>query len=181
MSTAVRRWHPAVWAASAATLLVPLVAMRFTGEVNWTGSDFAVAAVLLGGAAGAFEWLAKRAASGAYRAGAAVAVLTGLALVWVTAAIGIVGAEDDPANLLFAGVLAAAAGGALLARGRAAAMARAMAGAALAQVAAGALALGMGWGLEGPGWPGDVLGASAVFTAGWLAAAGLFARSVREG
>jgi len=35
---------------SAAILLVPLLAMQFTHEVNWTGLDFAVAAVLLLGA-----------------------------------------------------------------------------------------------------------------------------------
>ena len=32
---------------TAAILMVPLVAMQFTTEVNWTGSDFAAAGILL--------------------------------------------------------------------------------------------------------------------------------------
>lgn len=37
----------AVALVTAAILMVPLVAMRFTTEVNWTGSDFLVMGILL--------------------------------------------------------------------------------------------------------------------------------------
>lgn len=40
---------------TAAVLLVPLLAMGFTREVNWTGLDFVAAAVLLLGAGAALE------------------------------------------------------------------------------------------------------------------------------
>ncbi len=40
---------------TAAVLLVPLLAMGFTQEVNWTALDFVVAAVLLLGAGAALE------------------------------------------------------------------------------------------------------------------------------
>ena len=36
-----------VAAVTAAVLMIPLVAMQFTGEVNWTVSDFVIAGVLL--------------------------------------------------------------------------------------------------------------------------------------
>lgn len=36
-----------VAAVTAALLMMPLVAMQFTGEVNWTGSDFLIAGILL--------------------------------------------------------------------------------------------------------------------------------------
>ena len=36
-----------VAAATAAILMIPLVAMQFTTEVNWTGSDFVAAGILL--------------------------------------------------------------------------------------------------------------------------------------
>ncbi len=35
-------WRAAVWCAAAFLLLLPLVAMQFTREVNWTLSDFVV-------------------------------------------------------------------------------------------------------------------------------------------
>jgi len=37
----------AVALVTAAVLMIPLVAMQFTNEVNWTGSDFVAAGVLL--------------------------------------------------------------------------------------------------------------------------------------
>ncbi len=39
----------AMWSGAPFLLLLPAVAMRFTAEVNWTGSDFVFAAVLLFG------------------------------------------------------------------------------------------------------------------------------------
>lgn len=36
-----------VAAVTAAVLMMPLVAMQFTGEVDWTGSDFLIAGILL--------------------------------------------------------------------------------------------------------------------------------------
>ena len=40
---------------TAAILLIPFVAMQFTGEVNWTTSDFVIAAVLLAATGMLFE------------------------------------------------------------------------------------------------------------------------------
>jgi hypothetical protein len=49
-----------VWAIIVALiLLVPLVAMQFTDEVNWTPSDFVVAGVLLFGSALIYELATK--------------------------------------------------------------------------------------------------------------------------
>lgn len=42
-----RGWRLAPWAAIAIILIVPLVAMRFTDEVRWTGQDFLAAGMLL--------------------------------------------------------------------------------------------------------------------------------------
>ncbi len=41
-------------------LLIPLVAMQFTNEVNWTLSDFVVAAVLLLGTGLIFEFVMRK-------------------------------------------------------------------------------------------------------------------------
>lgn len=105
-------------------LLAPLIAMRFTTEVNWTASDFVVAYALLAGAGLGLRLLLRQSQSFAYRAGAALAIFGQLSLLWVNLAVGFIGAEGNPANLLFLGVLATGAGGAVLARGAAAGLAR---------------------------------------------------------
>ena len=53
----------------ALVLLAPLIAMRFTDEVNWTAFDFAFAAVLLIGAGLLLELILWKARGAALRAG----------------------------------------------------------------------------------------------------------------
>lgn len=162
-------WRPLAWGAAGALLLTPLVAMQFTDEVNWNLGDFIVFGLMLAVAGGLVELAVRARGSLAYRAGVAVAVGTGFLMTWANLAVGIIGNEENPANLLFFGVILVAAGGAFLSRGEPAGMARAMAAAALAQagVAITALLLGLG----------HVFVATAVFMAGWLIAATLFRRS----
>ena len=122
-------------------LLAPLVAMQFTAEVAWTGSDFLVAYVLLAGAGFAYRLATSNASSLAYRAAAGLAVTTGLLLVWINLAVGIIGSEDNPANLLYGGVLAVGVIGAVLANLDPHGMARALFATATAQFLVPILAL----------------------------------------
>ena len=79
-----------VWALFALALLVPLIAMRFTREVNWSPSDFVVAAVLLFGAALGFE-VAARVARGRWQRRMAVGAICVVVLaIWAQGAVGIV-------------------------------------------------------------------------------------------
>ncbi|HZF29236.1 MAG TPA: hypothetical protein VE907_08975 [Gammaproteobacteria bacterium] len=158
-------------------LLLPLIAMQFTDEVVWDGLDFAAAAALLIGAAVTYELVARTRAGIAYRAGVAVAVATGFALAWANGAVGIIGNEHDDVNLIFAGVLAVALIGALLARFRPIGMARAMAATALAQVLVAVIAFTAGWGAADPSRPRDIVMATAFFTPLWLVSAGLFRKT----
>jgi hypothetical protein len=169
-----QRWtraRLAGWCAAAALLLAPLVAMQFTGEVNWGWGDFLAAAVLVGSAGLAFEFAASRSGSRAYRAATGVALAAAFVLVWANLAVGIIGSEDHPANTMFYGVLAVAFAGALLARLRARGMARAMVATALAQLAVAAMALLAGFGFAGP--------VTVFFCALWLASAWLYRRAAR--
>ena len=166
-----------VWSIAGTLLLIPAIAMRFTAEVNWTASDFVVMGLLLASVAGAYEFLARKAPNWTYRAAAAVALLAALLLVWVNLAIGIIGSENNDANMMYAGVLAVAVGGACLARFRSPGMARAMAATAAAQVLVALIALATNAGTEGAAWPKDVIGATVILTTMWLAAAGLFRRA----
>jgi hypothetical protein len=146
--------------------------MQVTDAVIWTPADFAVAGALIGGVGLGFELAVRRSPGRAWRAAAGLALATAFVLVWLTLAVGILGSEDDPANLMFAGVLAVAVLGALAARFRPAGLARAMAATALAQGLAAAVALLAGFGA-------DALLAAA-FAALWLVSARLFDWAARQ-
>lgn len=72
-------------------LLVPLVAMLFTQEVNWTLLDFAVAASLLFGAGLMIEFVMRTIKGANLRIALALAVLVFLILFWMELAVGIFG------------------------------------------------------------------------------------------
>ena len=112
--------------ATALLLLVPLVAMQFTDEVRWDLADFVVAGALLFGAGLTYQLLARRTDNLAYRVAVAVAVLAALVLVWANLAVGLIGSEDNPANLMYLGVLAVGIVGAVAARFQPRGMARAL-------------------------------------------------------
>ena len=168
-------WRIAGWGVLVALLLAPAVAMRFTSEVAWDETDFILMGALLGSVGLGFEFLMRRSGSLAWRAGAGLAIVLAFLTVWVNLAVGMIGTEDNPANLMFAGVLATALAGAILARLRPAGMAWAMVAAATAQALVGAVALGNGLGVGDPNWPMDVIGVTGLFCTMWLMAAGLFA------
>jgi hypothetical protein len=156
----------------AAVLLLPLVAMQFTDEVNWDLADFAFAGALVAGVGVLSELAVRRASSRAYRAAAGVALATAFILIWANAAVGIIGSEDNPANAMYVAVLAVGIAGALIARFRPRGMARAMAATALAQVLVAVIALVAGLGSAGP--------ITVFFTALWFLSAWLFRKAARE-
>ena len=131
-----------VWAVVVALiLLIPLVAMQFTSEVNWTLSDFVFAGVLLFGTGLTYELVARKAGGIAYRAAVGVALAAAFLLVWINGAVGIIGNEDNPANLMYGGVLAVGIIGAMIARFQPQGMARALFATALAQMMVPVIAL----------------------------------------
>ncbi len=164
-------WRIIGWSIPAVLLLLPLLAMRFTNEVNWTGSDFVFAAVLFLSVGLTFELIVRKSRSLAYRLGASMAVVAAFLTVWVNGAVGMIGSEDNPYNLLFLGVLVLALVGAIVARFGSAGMARTMALAAVAQAAVSAFGLSTDF-------RGGVL--SMGFTGLWLLSAALFQSSARE-
>lgn len=134
-------WRMAGWGLAACLLLAPAVAMRFTTEVNWTGSDFVFAACLFGAVGLGAEFLVRRSPSPAYRFGAVLALLASFVNVWVNGAVGMIGSEDNPYNLLFIAVIGVAALGAIAARFRALGMARAVLAAGTAHLLVAAFGL----------------------------------------
>lgn len=114
-------------------LLIPLIAMQFTDEVKWTLLDFAVAGILLFGSGLTYELIARRGSNTMYRAAVGVAVATGLLLIWLNLAVGLIGSEDNPANALYLGVLIVGLIGATLAGLAPRGMSRALFATAFAQ------------------------------------------------
>ena len=113
----------------------------------------------------------------AYRAGVAVVVIAGFLLVWLNLAVGIIGTERDPANLMFVAVLAIVAIGAMLGRFRPAGLALASLAAALAQLLVGLIAVAAHLGFDGPRWPVEIPALTAFFAGLWLVSAWLFRKA----
>lgn len=70
-------------------LLIPLVAMRFTDEVNWTLSDFVVIGTLLIGTGLIYELLARKMGNTKHRIVFGIVLLAALLYVWAELAVGI--------------------------------------------------------------------------------------------
>lgn len=177
------RWNPlrlAAWSAAALLLLLPLVAMQFTNEVNWDAADFIIFGALLAGAGLTFELAVRRTGNYAYRFAVGVALAAAFLLVWINGAVGIIGNERNDANLMYFGVLAVGIIGSLIARFRPQGMAYALFATALAQVVVAAVALTAGWGSTTSNWPWDILGLTGFFTAMFVGSALLFRRAGRE-
>lgn len=173
-------WRVARWTGAAALLCVPAVAMRYTSEVVWTASDFVVMGVLFASILGAYDFLASRAPSFAYRAASVLTTLGLFLLIWINLAVGIIGSENNDANFMFAAVIAIIVGGACLARFRPAGMSRALLTAAAAQLVVSVVAVAGDLGADGPIWPRDVIVLTAFFTGLWVTAGTLFRMSARD-
>lgn len=72
-------------------LLIPLVAMQFTDEVNWTLLDFVVAGALLLGTGLMCELVIRKVHNIRYRITICVTLLIALLLIWAELAVGTFG------------------------------------------------------------------------------------------
>jgi len=79
----------AVALVTAAVLMIPLVAMQFTNEVNWTGSDFVAAGVLLALAGLVLTFALRTVRSAKSRLLAIGLVGLGFLYCWAEMAVGI--------------------------------------------------------------------------------------------
>jgi hypothetical protein len=167
------RWRRAAWSTAALLLLLPLVAMQFTDEVDWDMADFAHFGAMLVGAGGTYELAARMTGNHAYRAAVGVALAAAFILVWLSLGVGIIGKDGDPANLMYFGVLAVGIIGAIIARLQPHGMARALFATALAQAWVAAIALIAGLGLPWSG-PAEILGLNGFFVVLFVGSAWLF-------
>ena len=72
-------------------LLIPLIAMQFTDEVNWSSLDFVTAGVLLLSTGLLCELVIRKIKNARYRIAICAVLLGALALIWIELAVGIFG------------------------------------------------------------------------------------------
>ena len=72
-------------------LLLPLIAMQFTNEVNWKLFDFVVAGILLFTTGTACEFVWRRVKKTEHRIIIVLAILGVFLLIWIELAVGIFG------------------------------------------------------------------------------------------
>ena len=77
-------------------MLVPLLGNLFMGW-NWASFDFVFWGALLFGTGLTYELIARKGGTIAYRVAVGIACATGFVLVFINAAVGIIG--DGPVNL----------------------------------------------------------------------------------
>lgn len=99
-------------------LMAPFITMQLSNEVDWNLFDFIVAGFLLFGTGFTFVLLTIKANNLTYKAGIAVGLFAGLFLIWANLAVGIIGSEDNPINVVYFGVIFLGAIGATIARFR---------------------------------------------------------------
>ncbi len=76
---------------SGALLLVPFIGSQFSQEVHWSGFDYIVAAILLGGTSFVLDFVLAKAKNKQSRWAWGILVLLALALVWAELAVGVFG------------------------------------------------------------------------------------------
>jgi hypothetical protein len=77
------------WGAAAALFLLPLAAMQFTSNVNWTTTDFLVWGGLIGVTGALIELAVRVLRTPLYRFIAVAAILAFALLVWADVAVGV--------------------------------------------------------------------------------------------
>ena len=171
------RWRLVGWSAGALMLLLALVAKQFIGEVSWV-DNLAQTGALLIGVGVAVELASRKTGKAAYRAAVGLALASALLLGWVNGAVGIIGSEDNDANLMYGGVLAVVAIGAIIVRFKPEGMARVLFATALAQTLVAVIALVGRLGSPYSG-PLEIVSVNGFFVALFVGAAVLFSKAAR--
>ena len=127
-------------AAGVLMLLLALLGKQLIGEPPWVANVAQVGTLIIGIGI-AVELTSRKTGEAAYRAAVILALGSTLLLVWVNGAGGIIGSENNDANLMYAGVIVVGAIGAIIARFKPGGMARALFAMALVQTLVAVIAL----------------------------------------
>lgn len=152
-------------------LLIPLIGALVTDSWQWGFFDFVFMGGLIFGTGLTFVLVARQMNNLFYRLAVGMTGVTGFLILWINAAVGIIG-DDEPANLMYLGVLAVAFLGAILSRFKASGMANALFATAFAHFVVAVIAF-IFFPTASPGQWG-VLAINAVFIVLWVGSGLLF-------
>ena len=173
-------WRAIGWSLAALLLLLPLIGMQITDEINWTLFDFIFAGALMLAVGVSYELAAWRTDGTAYRAATAIALAAAFLLIWMNGAVGIIGSEGNPANLMYGGVIAVGIIGSLFARFQPREMVRALLATAVAQATVAMIALAADLGAPHSG-PAEIVLLNGFFVALFIGSALLFRQAAGGG
>lgn len=111
-----------------------------------------------------------------YRSAVGIALATALVLGWVAAGVGVIGADGDPSNMMYVGVVAVGVMGGIVVRFRPQGMSRALFATALAQMLVAVIALAAGLGRPASP-PLELFLVNGFFVAMWVGSGWLFRAS----
>ncbi len=146
----------------------------------WDLWDFAIAGFLLIITATAIRHLFRRSTNNAYRIGATILILGLVLLAWVNGAVGIIGSENNPANLMYVNVPIAGLLCALITKFTPKGLSFACMLMAITQLLVALIAVTADLGAEGPSWPRDIMLMTIFFCVIWSIAAGQFLRADKQ-
>jgi hypothetical protein len=137
--------------------------------------EFALLGLFMFGLYASFGFLVKRAAGNpSYKLGLALALVAAFMLFWVNGAVGVIGSENNDANMSYFVLVLMVFLGSIASRFRAGGLRIVMAVAAIAMVIIATAALGFSMGVNGPIWPWDVVWITVFFFALWSLSAWFF-------
>jgi len=154
-----------------AVIVVALLMIPFLAHWPWSAGDYVFGIVMLYGSALVYELVARKLRTGAYRLAVGVAVAAAFLLVWINAAVGIIG--DGPINMLYLGVIAVGIVGAVASRLKPQGLMRTLVAMAIAQMLVPVVALIVGTPDFSPG-VARVLGFNGFFALAFIISAILF-------
>lgn len=164
-------WRITIWTAALAALLAPWILMQVGSAVEWTAFDFVVFGTLLLALCVGLELAMRLSMRWSYRIAVTMTVAGGFLMVWANLAVGIIGNEENPQNLLFYAVLILGLAGALRSRFDARGLMWTLRGMAATQLLVFVIAAAFDWALL------PVF--TIVYFAWWLVAGELFKKASR--
>lgn len=107
-------------------LSIPLIAMQFIHEVNWSVGDFVVMGLLVFTTGFSYILLTRSSSNIIYRAAVALAIGSTFLLIWANLGVGLIGSGPNAANLMYIAVVVIVIIGTFLSRFTAKGMGRVM-------------------------------------------------------
>lgn len=117
---------PLVALATVVILMIPLIAMQFSDEVDWSLADFVIMGVLIFVTGSSYVALSRKMPNVVYKLAMAFAIGSAFLMVWANLAVGLIGSGPHVGNFMYIVVLSVIIIGFFLSRFSTRGMERAM-------------------------------------------------------